>query len=217
MSFSLVVLVVLFFSFYDPVVCEFTKYEAALQQTCPGGPIKKLCATKDVFLEDNTNKNSEPFLIVGKKPGFNAKRTVIQFESIPTNCNRVVRAKMYLYYYESSPAPSTLARTLQVHQLKKQWDETTATLNSPWSAGPRLNGIDAVPITMDTVNINAGTSINQYIEFDVTQAAQNWKSNSQSNHGVLIFATNDEVDGSDLFFHNKEHANNPPVLYVYCN
>ena len=197
--------------------------------TCPiwdNYPIVRLNVTQDVWIEGSGNKGGYNFLVVGKHPLYTKKRILIQFEDIPntTECQNIKWAKIYLKYWYSHKASwltpqqaPNIPRTLQVHQIKKEWNETEATSinrlrghkwRKPYVG---LDDVEADASTLDTV-IFTGES---YVEFDITKAAQNWKS-GDPNHGVLIWATNEDCDGRDIRFFSKEHSTGHPFLYVYC-
>ena len=194
------------------------------------GKLYKLKATKDVWLEGNSNKNYHKFLIVGKHPSYPIKRFLIQFENIPSGCTRVLWAKMYIYYYSAHKASwqtvrkaPYISRLLQVHRIKKNWNERQATAkirqaNIPWSK-PYLDltGCDADPYTEDTVPICTARPFG-YIEFNVTRAAQKWKS-GYSNYGVVVWATNEKTNGRDHRFYSREKtkATFRPFIHVLCS
>ena len=74
------------------------------------------------MLESSTsNFNNLNYLAVGKNEGYNKERILIQFADIPTGCNKVASAKLYIKYSHSHiPSGATGAnfqRTLQVHQV----------------------------------------------------------------------------------------------------
>ena len=197
--------------------------------TCPvwkDYPVVRLNCTQDVWLEGSGNKASYNFLIVGKHPQYAKKRILIKFEDTPnvTECQNIIWAKIYLKYWYSHKASwqtpqqaPNIPRTLQVHQLKKEWRETEATsfnrLNGhKWSKQyVALDEVEAAASTLDTVIFTG----QRYLELDITKAAQNWKS-GDPNYGVLIWATNEDVDGRDIRFFSKERSNGHPFLLVYC-
>ena len=115
--------------------------------------------TQDVTLERGSqNFNSLEYLIVSKHPEYANKRSLVQFEDLPSSCptSNVILAKMYLYFQYSHKASfmsiksvPLFSRYLRVYLVKKPWDEsqTTSTMrlrgipwSSPWLA---LDGTDA--------------------------------------------------------------------------
>jgi hypothetical protein len=185
------------------------------------GPIHYLAATKDVWLESGNNKNQHNFLIVGKHVLYPKKRSLLQFEDIPSTCNRIAWAKMYLRYWYSHWVKSepAIPRTFQVNQVKQEWKETQATniyrmsgkkWNKPLLA---LDGTDADGNSTDSVVF---PPITRWVEFDITEVARNWKS-GQPNYGVLFWATNENEDGRDIRFFSRERSTDKPHVLVFCN
>ena len=71
------------------------------------GKVYKLSVTQDLTLErGNTNFNYLKYLIVSRHPWFPNKRSLVQFENLPSSCpsSNVISAKMYLYYEYSHKA-----------------------------------------------------------------------------------------------------------------
>ena len=177
----------------------------------------RLNVTKDVWLESPTNRNDYDFVIVGLHPGYPKKRALFQFEDLTdpkSDSNRIRWAKMYVYFtyahkasFQTVQVAPYISRELQIHQIKKQWSETEATqynrLNdTPWGAQyVGLDDIDACARPLDTVRLNTGRPAS-FMEFDVTQAVRNWRA-GEPNHGVIIWATNENVPGRDLRFASR--------------
>ena len=79
---------------------------------------------QDVWLEDGGNKNSYPFIIVGKHRSYPLKRSLLQFQNLPRACRHIKWAKMYLYFIYSHKQSSMsvtqapyISRPLQMHQV----------------------------------------------------------------------------------------------------
>ena len=65
------------------------------------GTLYRLRVTKDVTLErGSTNFNYLEYLIVSRFPQYPNKRSLVQFEELPSTCalSQIESAKMYLYY-----------------------------------------------------------------------------------------------------------------------
>lgn len=65
------------------------------------GIVYKLGVTQDVTLERGTaNFNYLRYLIVSRHPQYPNKRSLVQFEKLPSSCSpsRIKHAYMYLYY-----------------------------------------------------------------------------------------------------------------------
>ena len=193
------------------------------------GYIYKLEATQDVYIHDSSNYNFYDFLIVAKHPGYPKKRKLLQFQDLPSTCKQIKWAKMYIYYwYSHKPSSMTeqqvpsIARTLQVHQIKKQWSETQATSinrqsDIPWTSPfLALNGSDAASDIQDNVILRPNQPGRVYIEFNITEASLNWKS-GEPNYGVLVWATNENEKGRDIRFFSRERTTGKPYVNVLCD
>ena len=192
------------------------------------GKLYKLEATQDVVIYDSSNHNNDNFLIVGKHTGSPVKRMLLQFEDLPSTCNEIEWAKLYVGYWFSYKDSSMtvqqvpfIVRPLQVHQIKKEWSETEATrinrkLNVPWNTHLlALDGTDAASHVEDTVNIYTSRPDEQFIEFDITEVSNKWKS-GEGNYGVLIRAANEFQNGRDVRFFSREHTTGKPFVNVLC-
>eukprot|EP00731_Ephydatia_muelleri_P012430 Em0006g1324a len=89
----------------------------------------------------------------------------------------------------------------------------TNTMNSIDHAA--LNG-DAADYTQDTYTVFPGLP-QGYVEFDMTEAARNWKDGA-ANNGLLVWATNENEAGTDLRFYSRRHidATKRPFVNVLC-
>ena len=92
-------------------------------------------------------------------------------------------------------------RTVQAHRVLKSWNETQATQYKrnklkKW-ARPYL-GLDDT----DANDCPTGHTIihtwrpSGYVEIDITSAVQDWKA-GKPNYGLLIWATNEDINGRD--------------------
>ena len=188
--------------------------------------------TQDVWLEGsrNTINVSPDLLLVGTATGFPIKRFLVQFENIPTSCTAIKWAKLYLYSAYSG-RPSGLSptqapdwsRTLQVHQVLVSWIESQATSIYrqtspqllPWSEPYlSLDGTDAVWYPQDSFTMSQQPP--SYIPFDITEAARNWLEGNQNN-GLLVWATDENIPGTDLRFYSRRQMQRPPFINVLCS
>ena len=198
------------------------------------GKVHKLSVTQDVTLErGSTNFNSLEYLIVSKHPGYPNKRSLVQFEDVPSSCqsSNVISAKMYLYYEYSHKASGSsiksvpfIPRHLRVHLVKKPWVEsqTTSTLrlrgiawSSQWLA---LDGTDAETTTQGGTVTIFPQRPKGFVEFDVTNAVKDWSS-GVPNNGLVIRATNELDAGRDTRFSsnaNSDFSKHAFVL-VHCS
>ncbi len=203
---------------------------AALSSTNLGnGLLYSLGATKDSWLERPTNREGQrPYLIVGNHPQYPKKRSLVQFEDLPSHCESIKWAKMYLYFqyahkasWHSVDYSPYIERDLAVHQVKKSWVENEVTSSyrdsrTKWSQPYlALDGTDAATYSQDFVTIFTGRPAG-YVEFDITEAMRNWKS-GQPNYGLLVWATNEDAEGRDLRFYSRNNSKNKPLVKVLCN
>ena len=188
-----------------------------------------LSETQDVTLErGTTNFNNLEYLIVAKHPGFPNKRFLVQFEDLPSSLptEHIQSAKMYLYYeyahkaswYSEAQAPF-IPRYLQVHLVKKSWDEVQAT--STWrlsgiswsSAWLGLDGTDAEAVPQQSTVIISRNGTKGLVEFDVTNAVKNW-AGGVDNNGLVIRATNELNLGRDIRFASNAMSNSSKHAYI---
>ena len=189
------------------------------------GLMYRLEAVKDVrLLRGDTNYDTDE--IVAEHPN---KRSLVQFQDpIVESGQEVDWAKMYLYFWhEQNETPHSvyetkdISRTIQVHQVKKDWieDEATIVLRRTGVAWKRqnlaLDGSDADEIPLDAVTIYTDRP-KGYVEFDVTGAVKSWV-NGEPNYGLVIWATNEKEEGRDLrFYGRKEEERYQPFIRVLC-
>ena len=191
--------------------------------------VYKLNLTQDVTLERGSqNFNSLEYLIVSKIPMYPNKRSLVQFEDLPSSCpsKNVTSAKMYLYYiYSHKPSFMSakrvpfIPRYLQVHLVKKPWDESQATStmrlrgipwSSPWLA---LDGTDAEATPQQGTVTMFPYRPSGFVEFDVTDAVTDWSS-GVPNNGLLIRATNELVLGRSNRFASNGNSDTSKHAYV---
>ena len=214
------------------VILIATEYSLALLKNDYGnGILYRMNATDDVFVYNGYNQDFRDFLIVGNHPGFPLKRTLVKFEDIPNTCKSIQWAKMYLYFWYSHKASFMsdeevpyIPRPLQVNQIMKYWNENTATRDNSqpgvkWSTRYLgLDGSDANASALDVVTVYTGRP-HGHMEFDITQAAKNWLL-GQPNYGVVISATNEEIQGREARFYSRERGNewrDHPRMSVLCH
>ena len=188
-----------------------------------------LKVVEDVTLEKGTtNFNYLPYLIVGLHPDYPKKRSLLRFQDVPRGCRSVNHATMYIYYvyshkassYSDSQAPF-IPRSIQAHRVLRSWKETQATStkrnfynywHTPWLG---LNNIDA------TINSTGETTIypstpRGFVQIDVTSAAKAWK-NGSPNYGIVIWVTNENVEGRDTRFASNADSDSSRHVYIIMN
>lgn len=181
-----------------------------------GGECLILNAVQDVWLEtDNANKAGFDFLIVGKTGEFVKKRTLIQFEDPVLPPGKVVQsATLEVYYFVSTkpgwnPAEQGIDRTIQVHRMLVPWAENQATaknasFNKPWSVKHvGTNDVDAESQALDAKLWEV--EVYEWKSLDVSAAVKAWVANPNKNHGLLLWADNENQAGMDMRFYSREH------------
>ena len=127
------------------IILGLVSIGVSVAQTDVGaGILYRLKVVADVWLEQPTvNYNSYPWLIVGTHPEYPKKRSLLQFEDIPSNCTTVNHAMMYIYYAWSGKASwmsitevPFITRTIQAHRVLESWVETEATTTKRYSSTP---------------------------------------------------------------------------------
>ena len=187
----------------------------------------RLNVTQNAWLEGPDNYYSGHYLIIAKHPDYPKKRSLIQFQDIPANCRHIHQAKMYVHFAYCHKASwltpqqvPFITRKIQVHCVKKPWVQNEVTSayrqngvrwSRPWLA---LDGTDADPDPQDSVVLSKDRPKDNFLEFDITKAARSWSA-GLSNYGLLIWATNEDVEGRDVRFSSMGSQNAPFVL-VKC-
>ena len=194
-----------------------------------GGIEYRLDVTQDVTLESaSTNFNYLQYLIVSKHPDYPNKRSLVQFEDLPSTCHasQIHSAKMYLYYeYAHKPSWHSVTQTpfipryLKTYLVKKPWTESQTTskwrpTGIPWSsAWLGLDGSDAEATPQwGTVTISPDTR-KGFVEFDVTNAVKSWSS-GVSNNGLVIRASNELDRGRDIRFASNAMSDSSKHAYI---
>ena len=198
------------------------------------GIMYRLEVVQDVTLErGHTNYNYLEYLLVAKHPGYPNKRSLVQFEDLPSTCraSQIHSAKMYLYFvYAHKPSwhsPETtpyIPRYLELYLVKKSWRDAQATSthrltgvpwSSPWLS---LDGTDADAAPQcGTVVIFPARPIRNFVEFDVTNAVKSWAA-GVPNYGLLIRATNELERGRAIRFASNamRDSSKHPYILVRC-
>lgn len=138
---------------------------------------------------------------------------------------------MYLFFlyahkasWQSVQYAPYISRTLQVYQVKQQWNEAQATsinrlYNTPWNTPYlALDGSDAGPHAIGSVTIFTGRPVRNFVEIDITEAMRNWQY-GDPNYGVLLLASNEDALGRDLRFASKtnQDSSRRPFVHVLCD
>ena len=103
-----------------------------------------------------------------------------------------------------------ITRTVQAHRVLKSWKETQATTTRTNSTALwqqqylGLDDTDANDCPTGRTTIYAGRPAG-FVEIEVTSAVRDWKAGNP-NHGLLIWATNEDQTGCDTRFLSKSHS-----------
>ena len=85
------------------------------------GMVYRLGVTQDITLEGSTQQlDYLQYLLVSKHPQFPNKRSLVQFENLPSACGplQIISAKMYLYYlFAHKPSWHTIQGTPFIPRL----------------------------------------------------------------------------------------------------
>ena len=193
------------------------------------GTLYKLQVVEDVWVErPTTNYNHYEWLIVGTLFQFPTKRSLARFEDIPSACTNVNHAMMYLYYqyshkasWQSVAQTPFITRTVQAHRVLKSWKETQATTTRTNSTALwhqqylGLDDTDANSCPTGHTTIYASRPAG-FVEIEVTSAVRDWKA-GEPNHGLLIWATNEDQTGRDTRFLSKSHSDSSKHPYILIN
>ena len=192
------------------------------------GDVYTLKVVEDVWLEGTSNYNSYPWLLVGKHVGYSKKRSLLRFEDIPNDCKTINFAMMYIYYsyshkasWQSVTQSPFISRTIQAHRVLKYWNETQATYairngSDMWHT-PYLGLDDTDANDCPTGHTTIHTlRPSGFVEIEVTSAVRDWKA-GKPNYGLLIWATNEVINGRDTRFFSKSYSDSSKHSYVLVN
>ena len=194
------------------------------------GDVYHLKVVADVWLEGSGNYNSYSWLLLGAHAGYSKKRSLLRFEDIPSDCKTVNFAMMYIYYsyshkasWQSVTEAPFISRTIQAHRVLKSWNETLATRytrNSRHKWKTPYLGLDDTdandcPTGHATIHTYRPSG---FVEIEATSAARDWKA-GKSNYGLLLWATNEDINGRDTRFFSKSYSDSSkhPFMLVNCN
>ncbi|XP_078370210.1 uncharacterized protein LOC144653953 [Oculina patagonica] len=194
------------------------------------GILYTLKVVKDVTLErSTTNFNYLQWLIVSKLPQFPNKRSLVQFENLPSACPliKIQSAKMYLYYvYAHKAGWQTITQTplipryMQAHLVKKSWVVSQATStkryssvtwSTPW-LGLDNTDAEAIPQDWNPVTIYP-LQPPGFVAFDITPAAKAWRS-GVPNYGLVIRAVNELEPGRSIRFASDAYSDATKHAFV---
>ncbi len=198
-------------------------------------------ASEDVWLENAGNNGASTILLVGKArdpwTNYPKKRTIIKFNtsSVPPTAT-VVNAQLKLRYYAAvRPTGSTdpwVDRWVQAHQLLRHWKELEADSlkrlsGVNWLAPRGKIGPGSDSLTADANGQFESTTLFVQSEistlpiwksWNLTNLTQKWVKvsgpGSFPSYGVILWATNENVNGYDLRFYSSEATNSADRPYL---
>ena len=169
-----------------------------------------ISADADTFLNGistNINYGSETYLWIAPN-----KNALVHFDlsTIPAG-QIIISATLKLYSWALTGNTTT-----EVYKETDLWTETGATHNTTdgtiaWggSAGGFGYGMTQGSNVLDTTVVNG---INQWFDWNVTSAVQDWYQNPSANHGLLVIRKT--YGGSGFKCYAREHGGGAPLLTV---
>jgi len=168
--------------------------------------------THDTFILDGEDYNfgGESELYLGNPDGTVKFRSLIKFNVdgvIPADTD-INSASLMVYYYGYGGG-GVMSRTIQCHQVLKNWYEQYATWyhresSTYWNvAGVGLDNVDAKS-TCESSQIFYNTY--GWRTFDVKALTQKWLDGTASNYGVLLWATNESISGDMKYIYSSEYS-----------
>jgi hypothetical protein len=173
--------------------------------------------TRDTRLQNAANWGSDVTLMVGKKSDSVKKRSLLKFDfaysGIPSNA-AILNSLLQLYYYDAQRAGSSawVDRWVQAHQVLNNWDELQADslkrlTGTNWLAPRGKIGPGSNPANEDANGQFESTMLfqqnqtNTWKVWSLTALTQKWINGTAANYGVILWATNDDVNAYDLRFY----------------
>jgi hypothetical protein len=204
-------------------------------QAAPAGPLiidptVTIDYASDTRLQNATNFGGDGTLMVGKKSDSVKKRTIIKFDfqysGIPGNAT-ILNSELQLYYYDAQRAGGDAwqDRWVQAHQVLNNWDELQADslkrlTGVNWLAPRGKIGPGSNPASEDANGQFESTMLFQtgqtgtWKVWNLTALTQKWINGTVANYGVILWATNEDVNAYDLRFYSRENATNKPKPVV---
>jgi len=133
----------------------------------------------------------------------------------------VLNAKMKLRYYGTSGTP-WVDRWVQAHQLLRHWRESEADslkrrVGSNWLSPRGKIGPGSDSTLVDANGQYESTTLFKDLEYpawkswDLTALTQKWITGAATNYGVILWATNEDANGMNLFFRSSEYTTDPTM------
>ncbi len=202
-------------------------YEISETVPLAGTTTVTLTPSADSWIQDeggsgrDDNLDSVSLLSVGGRWQTTYFRSLIEFDlsSILSNAT-IIDAELRLYHSENRVEGSN-KNDVSVYRVLKDWKESEVTCNSCmtgslWTMpGADSVGDDRDSVPLATRSFTSSTPTNQYHDFTVTSAIQNFVDGTWPNHGfILIGKESPSTDSYFSIFHSKESQDNRPILTV---
>ena len=184
--------------------------------------------TDDVWIEYNKsyNYNTYNHIRIGRQTSWPWKRSLVRFDlsGIPQPAT-IQSATLQLYFYRTHGG-TPVERTVQCHQVLKEWNESQATWynrlsGSPWGTpGVGFDNIDAKSSPEDSDVW--GSEYPCWKSFDITELIQRWVSGTDPNYGVILWATNESqyTDRDEKWCYSSEYSGDvskrPKLVVTYA-
>lgn len=189
-------------------------------------------ATQDALLErSNRNMGTFSLLIIAKHTNYPLKRSLVQFETPEDRAGMSIvcaRAELFFTYAHRAsfqPNEPWANRDVTIGAVLMPWNErqvttTIAEAGTLWpvtATNPDyLHNPEVVQQSTETVHEICEGNRSHWTSWDVTAMAVEWATGGLDNNGVILWATNEQVNGRDLRFAARENGNATirPVLRV---
>lgn len=97
-----------------------------------------------------------------------------------------------------------IPRDIAANLILVPWCERTASVSYPWSVPYGAFGVDYAATSEDVVHFGLPPA---WKSFDLTSAVQKWVDGTIENNGVVLWATNENIDGCSMWIRSSEYYN----------
>lgn len=128
----------------------------------------------------------------------------------------LLTATLSLYTVPWKAAENRFA-TIAVHRLLTDWDVTTATYETPWSAAGMKPDVDYEAAPSITVTLTTLLTQEGWLDLDITAPAREWLA-GQPDHGLALRLTDDSFGMAHLWVYAAEYEDSnlrPKLTLVY--
>jgi RHS repeat-associated protein len=175
--------------------------------------------------QDTTENNgASDYLNIGRLDSLGKARSLLKFDlsSIPSNAD-INSAVIDLHFYYCWG--NSVSRTIKCHQLLKNWNESEATwlratTSVDWNTpGVGIDGVDAKATAEDSLVWIDECPV--WKHYDITALTEKWVSGTDSNYGVIFWATNEGeyTNGDGKLSYSSEYSTDsskrPRMIITY--